>query len=39
MYVVINGRVAIECDKSETGAFYHCGSYYKWERISKRRNE
>lgn len=32
MYVVINGKVAIECDKSEKGAFYHCGSYYKWER-------
>ena len=32
MYVVINGKVAIECDKSEKGAFYRCGAYYKWER-------
>ena len=32
MYVVINGKVAIECDKDEKGAFYHNDAYYKWER-------
>lgn len=32
MYVVINGRIAIECAQTEKGAFYHYGAWYVWER-------
>lgn len=31
MYVVINGKVAIECDKNTEKSFYHCGAWYVWE--------
>lgn len=31
MYVVINGRIAIEVTATTEGAFYHCGAWYVWE--------
>lgn len=32
MYVVINGKVAIEVTENTENAFYHCGAWYVWER-------
>lgn len=32
MYVVINGKFAIEVTENTKNAFYHCGSWYVWER-------
>lgn len=32
MYCVINGKVAIEVTENTKNAFYHCGSWYVWER-------
>jgi hypothetical protein len=32
MYVVINGRIAIEATKDTPAAFYHCGAWYIWEK-------